>query len=159
MLGLTALGVFHTAISLIAMAAGLVLLIRDKAISARNPAGKIYVITTVITCLTGFGIFQHGGFGKPHELGIATLGVLGVAGAAEAGWFGSASAYIETVGYSMTFLFHAIAAVNETATRLPVGAPLVASLDAPEMQKAIAALFAVFLAGAALQVMRLRRRA
>ncbi|TMH72537.1 MAG: hypothetical protein E6H51_11540, partial [Betaproteobacteria bacterium] len=79
MFGLTPLGVIHTAISLIAVAAGLIALIRDKEISPRNMLGKTYVIATVITCLTGFGIFQHGGFGKPHTLGIITLIVLAVA--------------------------------------------------------------------------------
>jgi hypothetical protein len=36
----------------------------------------VYIWTTVLTCLTGFGIFQHGGFGKPHALGVITLLVL-----------------------------------------------------------------------------------
>ncbi len=75
-LGLTPLGIIHTAIGLIAVAAGLVAFFRDKGISSTNPLGKLYVWTTVITCLTGFGIYQHGGFGKPHVLGV--LGVLGV---------------------------------------------------------------------------------
>jgi uncharacterized membrane protein len=157
MVGLTSLGVFHTAISLIAVAAGLIAFVRDKAILSKNLTGKIYIITTLITCLTGFAIFQHGGFGKPHVLGIVTLVVLGVAGAAGAGWFGRASSYVETVSYSMTFLFHMIAAVNETATRVPLGAPLVASREAPELGEAALVLFALFLAGATLQVLRLRR--
>ena len=79
MFGLTQLGVIHTAISLIAVAAGLIAFFRDKEISPRNGVGKIYIIATILTCLTGFGIFQHGGFGKPHMLGIITLIVLGVA--------------------------------------------------------------------------------
>jgi len=79
MFGLTQLGVIHTAISLIAVAAGLIALLRDREISPRNTLGKVYVITTVLVCLTGFGIFQHGGFGKPHVLGIITLIVLGIA--------------------------------------------------------------------------------
>ncbi|TMH47580.1 MAG: hypothetical protein E6H59_03335, partial [Betaproteobacteria bacterium] len=101
MFGLTPLGVIHTAISLIAVAAGLIALIRDKEISPRNMLGKTYVIATVITCLTGFGIFQHGGFGKPHTLGIITLIVLAVAYVA--GYtklYGRLSPYIETVSYS-----------------------------------------------------------
>ena len=40
MFGLTQLGVIHTAISLIAVAAGLIALIRDKEISPRNTLGK-----------------------------------------------------------------------------------------------------------------------
>lgn len=157
MLGLTPLGMFHTAISLIAVAAGLIALIRDKRISPRNMLGKVYVVTTIVTCVTGFGIFQHGGFGKPHALGIITLVVLVVA--AVAGYtnlFGRASRYVETVSYSATFLFHVIPGITETSTRLPLGAPLVASAEAPELQVATAVLFVAFLIGATLQVLRLR---
>src|SRR5882672_954021 len=101
MFGLTPLGVIHTAISLIAVAAGFIALIRDKEISPRNGIGKIYVIATVLTCLTALGIFQHGGFGKPHALAIITLVVLGVAlVAGRSTLFGRASRYVETVGYS-----------------------------------------------------------
>jgi hypothetical protein len=155
--GLTPLGVVHTAISLIAVAAGLIALIRDKEISPRKLIGKIYVITTVLTCLTGFGIFQHGGFGKPHVLGIVTLIVLGVAYVA--GYtklYGWASPYIETVSYSATFLFHMIPGITETTTRLPLGAPLLPNADAPALQVASGVLFVLFLIGATLQVLRLR---
>ena len=44
-------------------------------ISLRSPVGRIYVIAMVLTCATGFFIFHHGGFGKPHVLGIVTLAV------------------------------------------------------------------------------------
>ena len=50
MFGLTQLGVIHTAISLIAVSAGLIALFRDKEISPRNGVGKIYIIATVLTC-------------------------------------------------------------------------------------------------------------
>ena len=159
MLGLTPLGTIHTAISLIAVAAGLIALIGDKEISPRNLVGKIYVITTILTCLTGFGIFQHGGFGKPHALGIITLVVLGVA--AVAGYtrlYGRASPYIETVSYSATFLFHMIPGITETTTRLPLGAPLLPDADAPALKTATAVLVVVFLIGAAFQVRRIRAR-
>ena len=159
MFGLTPLGVIHTAISLIAVAAGLIALIRDKEISPRNMLGKTYVIATVITCLTGFGIFQHGGFGKPHTLGIITLIVLAVAYVA--GYtklYGRLSPYIETVSYSATFLFHLIPGITETTTRLPLGAPLLPNADAPVLQAAAAVMGVVFLIGATLQVRRLRAR-
>src|SRR5438309_7226688 len=159
MFGLTPLCVIHTAISLIAVAAGLIALVRDKEISPRNALGKVYVITTVLTCLTAFGIFQHGGFGKPHALGIVTLIVLGVAYVA--GYtklYGWASPYVETVSYSATFLFHMIPGITETTTRLPLGAPLLPSADAPALQAATAVMGVAFLIGAALQVRRLRAR-
>ena len=159
MAGLTTLGMVHTAISLIAVAAGLIALVRDQEISPRNRLGQVYVIMTVLTCLKGFGIFQHGGFGKPHVLGVVTLVVLVVA--AVAGYtrlYGRASPYVETVSYSATFFFHWIPGITETSTRLPLGAPLVANAEAPELQAAAGALFVVFLIGATLQVLRLRTR-
>ncbi len=157
MFGLTPLGTFHTAISLIALGAGLVALVRDKQISSRNLVGKIYVVTTVITCLTAFGIFQHGGFGKAHVLAIITLVVLGVAWVAGTSRvFGRASRYVETISYSATFLFHMIPAITEASTRLPPAAPLVADADAPALQAATGVLFIAFLIGATLQVLRLR---
>ncbi len=153
MFGLTQLGVFHTAVSLIAVGAGVIALLRDRKITSKNTLGKVYVIATVITCLTGFGIFQHGGFGKAHVLGIITLVVLGVAWLAEyTSTFGRASPYVATVSYSATFLFHMIPAITETTTRLPPGAPLLPNADAPALQAATGVLFVLFLIGATLQV-------
>jgi hypothetical protein len=115
------------------------------------------VVTTIVTCVTAFGIFQHGGFGKPHVLGIVTLVVLGVAAVAgNSSLFGRASRYVETVSYSATFFFHLIPTITETSTRLPPGAPLVANADAPALQVATGVLFVAFLIGATLQVRRLR---
>ncbi len=85
MLGLTTLGIIHTGISLIAVAAGIVAFVREKEITSRNGVGKLYIWTTVLTCLTGFPIMQHGGFGKPHSLGVITLFVLAVAAVAGKG--------------------------------------------------------------------------
>src|SRR5262245_5172362 len=157
MLGLTNLGIIHTAISLVAVGAGIVALVRDKEITARNGIGRLYIWTTVLTCLTGFPIMQHGGFGKPHATGVITLVTLVVAWQAGRGkWFGRASRYVEVVSYSATFLFHLIPALVETTTRLPIGAPLIADRDGPEIQKATGVLLLLFLLGATLQVRRLR---
>lgn len=156
--GLTPLGIVHTAISLVAVVAGLIALLRYLEISPATRAGRIYVVATVLTCLTGFGIFQHGGFGKPHVLGIVTLVVLALAALAGR-WrlFGRLSAYVAVVSYSLTFFFHMIPGVTETATRLPLGAPWVSDPDtSAALQRIISALFVVFLAGAVLQVLRLR---
>jgi uncharacterized membrane protein len=157
MFGLTSLGVIHTAISLVAVAAGLIALLRDKQITSGNRLGQVYFVTTLLTAVTGFGIFQHGGFGKPHALGILTLLVLVVIMVAyRTQFYGRWSRVVEVVGYSATFLFHMIPAVTETTTRLPLGAPLLASAEAPALQVATAMMGLLFLIGAYFQVRRLR---
>ncbi|MBI1768395.1 MAG: hypothetical protein HY015_08350 [Bacteroidetes bacterium] len=156
MFGLTPLGIFHTLISLVAVVTGIVALTRDGKISWENAVGKTYVITTIITCLTGFGIFQHGGFGKPHALGVITLVVFGfIYLAQQRSFFGRFSPYVVTVGFSMTFLFNMIPGIIETATRLPLDSPLASSPEDPNIQMAIAICFVLFLIGATIQVRKL----
>jgi hypothetical protein len=158
MFGLTSLGIIHTAISLIAVGAGVACFIQDRRIGPGTRMGRIYIAFTVLTCLTGFGIFQHGGFGKPHALGIVTLGTLVLAAIAGRGlFFRQAAPYVETVAYSATFFFHLIPALTETSTRLPLGAPLVQSPDDPALQAATGICLLLFLAGAAWQVRSMRR--
>jgi uncharacterized membrane protein len=158
MLGLTPLGIIHTAISLVALASGLIALIRYQEIPAKNFIGKLYIWTTIVTCLSGFPIMQHGGFGAPHALGVITLVVLVIATVAgKTMVFGRASRYVETISYSATFLFHWIPTITETTTRLPLGAPLVADRNGPELQAATGVLFLLFVMGATLQVLRLRK--
>lgn len=156
MQSLTPLGIVHTAISLVALAAGTLALVRDREISPRRAVGKVYLWSTVLVCLTGFPIVQHGGFGKPHVLGVITLVVLAVAGVAGRGQFGRVSRYIEAVGYSATFFFHWIPTLVETTTRLPVGSPWITDRDGPELQAATGVLLVLFLLGATLQVRRMR---
>jgi uncharacterized membrane protein len=157
MSGLTNLGIIHTAISLVALAAGAVSLARYKEISAESFIGKLYIWTTVITCLTGFPIVQHGGFGAPHALGVLTLVVLVIAATArKTNVFGGISRYVETIGYSATFFFHWIPTIVETSTRLPLGSPLVTDREGPEIQVAIGIVFLLFLIGVALQVRHMR---
>ena len=155
MLGITPFGMVHTVISLVAVAAGVVALVRYGEINSRIRSGRIYLIMTILTCLTGFFIFQHGGFGKPHALGILTLLVMAIALSAERGnWFGRLSAYVSVVGYSMTLFFHMIPAITETATRVPPSRPLAAGPEAQVVQASVGLAFLVFLIIAALQVRR-----
>ena len=158
MFGLTTLGTAHTAISLVALAAGFISFGRHRRIVPDSTSGRVYLWATVLTCVTGFGIFQHGGFGPPHALGILTLLVLALAIVARrTTLFGAASPYVETVSYSLSFFFHFIPGTTETFTRFPFGAPLFSSPEDPNLQKVVGALFLVFLVGAVLQVRAIRR--
>lgn len=157
MFGLTSLGLIHTAISLVALGAGAAALVREKEITPRTRLGQLYLWTTVVTCLTGFGIFRHGSFGAPHALGVLTLLVLGGAVVAErTGLFGRAAVYVSTLSYSLTYFFHFIPGVTETFTRLPAARPLFSSPEDPALQPVIGVVFLLFLVGATLQVLRLR---
>ena len=160
MFGLTSLGIVHTAISLVAVAAGAISLIRQKEITWNNSIGKTYVITTILTCLTGFGIFQHGGFGKPHALGIITLLVLGLIYLAQKANqpLGKLSPYIEKIAYSMTFFFHLVPAITETTTRLPLDNPIASSPDDPLITTSIGICFLLFIVGATLQGIALKNK-
>ncbi len=118
----------------------------------------VFVAGTILSCLTGFGIFQHGGFGNPHILAIVTLLVLGIALAAEHTMsFGGFSRYVETVSYSLALFLHFIPGTVETLVRLPVGAPYLSHPDDPKAQPIVAVFFVIFLVGATLQTLRLRR--
>ena len=156
-LGLTPLGMFHTLISLIAVASGTIALLRDRQLVATNRVGRVFMIATAVTCFTGFFIFQHGGFGKPHALGVITLVVMAVAYfAGTTPIFGGASRYLEKVGLSLVYFFHWIPGITETLTRLPHKAPLASSPDAPAVQIPVGIAFVVFLVLAVLQVRKLR---
>ena len=71
---------------------------------------------------------------------------------------GRASAYVETLSYSITLVFHMIPAITETSTRLPLGAPLLPNADAPELKVATGVLLLIYIVGAAFQVRRIRAR-
>jgi len=156
MLGLSPLGAAHTAISLVALAAGIAALLRSGAIAWNSGAGKVYVWATVLTCLTAFGIFNRGGFNEAHGLAVMTLIVIGVAWAGAGGKFGARSGAVETVALSLTFYFHLIPGITETSLRLPLGAPLASSPQDPWLKATAGILFLGFLLVAWLQVRRRR---
>src|SRR5256885_5143240 len=72
--------------------------------------------------------------------------------------FGAASANVERVSYSATVFFHLIPGITETSTRLPPGAPLVASPEAPELAAAGRVLLVLFVIRAVLQVRHFRSK-
>jgi tellurite resistance protein len=85
------------------------------------------------------------------------LAVLAVAAAANKfKVFGQASAQVGTICYSASVFLLMIPTVTEPLTRLPPGAPLVATPEAPIFPFVYATLFVVFLTGVNLQVRRMR---
>ncbi|NNG22001.1 hypothetical protein [Telluria aromaticivorans] len=154
---LTTIGIAHTAISLVALGAGIRAFIRYKEISPTTRAGTLYIVATVLTCLTSFFIFNHGGVNEAHALGVLTLLVLaGAAIASRKRWFGRYNHRAVALAYSLTFFFHMIPGFTETGTRFPTGNPLYSSREDPALVMTIGVVFAIFVIGAILQLRHLR---
>src|SRR5262249_44546316 len=138
---------------------GFILIVRDRSISPSARLGPTYLFATLLTAATALGIFRHGGFGPPHALAILTLAALAAGWAASyLGVFGGASADGEGLCSWATYLFHLVPGFTETLTRLPAGAPIAASDQAPILQAIDAVLLALFLAWVAWQFWQLRAR-
>jgi uncharacterized membrane protein len=117
-MGLSPLGIVHTLISLVAVASGIVALVRYKRIDPATTVAKLYIVTTLLTALTAFGLHRHG-FGPGHVLAILTLVVIGIAMLAQrTTLFGASWRGVQTFCYSITLLFHAIPAVTGIAVTL-----------------------------------------
>lgn len=150
---LTPLGLFHTLVSIACVGLAFVALYADHGITPHTSIGFAYLASLWITTLTGFPIFRRGKIGPPHVLGVIvviTLVVAALAGATSV--FGRFSLQVETVSYSLTVLLLMIPTLTETLTRVPPGAPWVASPDAPVFRGIYSVLFVLFLIGVTLQL-------
>jgi uncharacterized membrane protein len=147
------LGWFHTAMGVIAILSGAVALWKYKEITLQTRSGQIYLVTTFITAATALGIFQHGAFGPGHLLAIMTLGALALGTiAGSTNLFGRFGRYLRALSYSATLLFHSIPAVTDGLLRLPVGDPVISSLEDPLLRGSYLALLVLFLIGITLQM-------
>jgi uncharacterized membrane protein len=151
------LGIIHTVISVIALLGGMVALARYRELTLRNLEGRVYLVGTLLTAVTAFGIFAHGHPTAGHYLAVLTIVALAVGYIASRGTFGTVSRAVQAASYSLTVLFQLIPGFTETLTRLPIGAPLVSSPEAPIFQKIFPALFIAYLIGIFLQIRFLRR--
>jgi len=147
------LGWFHTAMGIIALISGGFTLARFKEISPQTRSGQIYLATTLITAGTALAIFQRGEFGPAHALAVMTLLALVVGTvAATTRLFGKISRYVQAVSYSSTLLFHCIPAVTDGLMRLPVGDPVLTSIEDPILKMCYLVLLVLFLVGVSLQL-------
>jgi uncharacterized membrane protein len=147
------LGWLHTVMGIIALISGVVALVKYKEITPQTRSGQIYLVTTLITAGTALAIFQHGAFGPAHGLAVMTLAALAVGTVASTtNLFGKLSRYVRAVSYSATLLFHSIPAVTDSLMRLPVGDPVLTSIEDPVLKMCYAVLLFLFLVGVSLQL-------
>jgi len=150
---ITPLGWFHTVMGIIALLSGGFALARYREITPNTRSGRIYLATTLITAVTALAIYQHGGFGPAHGLAVMTLAALaGRTVASMTNLFGSISRYVRAVSYSATLLFHCVPAVTDGLMRLPVGDPIVTSIEDPILRTSYLVLLVLFLVGVSLQL-------
>lgn len=153
------LGWFHTVVGAIALLSGSVTLYRYREINLQTRPGQIYLVATLITAGTALAIFQRGAFGPGHALAVMTLLALAVGAVASVTqWFGNLSRYVRAISFSATLLFHCIPAVTDGLLRLPIGNPVLASIDDPVLKMCYAVLLLLYLIGVGLQLLSIHRQ-
>lgn len=154
------IGWFHTVMGVTALVSGAIALIRYKEIGLASRAGQIYLAATLVTAATALVIFQHGTFGPGHALAILTLLALAVGFVAEkTPLFGKLSRYVQAISYSATLLFHSIPAITDGLLRLPVGDPVLSSIEDPALKVGYLVLLVLYIVGVSLQIRWIRRQA
>ncbi len=150
---MSAFGLFHTAVSLLAVPLGLFAFVRDGKIDPKNQVGKFYLAAMLIGSLTAFGFILTKGLNPAQALTVATL-VLLFAGnfAGRAKWLGRAAAYLETVSLSASYLLLMVFTTTETLTRLPADHPFAAGPDSPELMPVRLVLLVAFVLGLGYQL-------
>ncbi|MDP9077443.1 MAG: hypothetical protein M3O71_08485 [Bacteroidota bacterium] len=156
---LSILGIIHTAISILAIFAALYALFIDGKISPANNCGKLYILLTAITCISGFPImrFEHPTAG--HTLGIVILLILPIAYLITSLKFlGKSAIYLQVFLMSLTLFLSCIPAVVETLTRLPISGPIASGPNDPIIQKGLLTLVILFTVGVIYQFVKLWSR-
>jgi len=144
---------------IIALSSGVFTLTKFKEISLQTRSGQIYLVTTLITAGTALAIFQRGEFGPGHALAVMTMVALVVGTvAATMKPFGKLSRHVQAVSYSATLLFHCIPAVTDGLLRLPVGDPVLTSIEDPTLKICYLGLLVLFLIGISLQLRWIQRQ-
>jgi len=129
---ITLLGWFHTICGILSIIIVLYVLFQHKLISIKQNLSKLYLLLTFITAFSSLLIYNQGGFGIAHILGVLTLLAVVVGIFVEKtlmlGWM---SKYFYTLCYTSTFLFHMIPAITDGLRRLPVNDPVAKSFSDP----------------------------
>jgi hypothetical protein len=154
---LSTLGIIHTAISVLALIIAIVALFRYGKIDPATGSGKLYILLTVLTCITGFPIMKTGHFTPGHYLAIIILILLPLGIYVRSlRIFGKLADYVQVIFLSTTVFLSCVPAIVETFTRLPISHPLAEDANAPIIQKGLSALVLVYLVGVIYQLVKLR---
>lgn len=149
------LGWVHTLASLPAIPLALYMFIRYGRIIPQSAAGGTYLVAMTIGAVSAYPIANVW-----FSYVIATLTLLALAvgyGISLLNTTGLALKCIETSSLSFSTFLLMLPTITEIFLRLPEGAPLARSLDAPVLLYAQAALLVIFLLGLTAQLILLLR--
>lgn len=156
---LSILGIFHTAVSILALLAAIAALFSDGKINPNNTWGKVYIALTIITCVTAFPIMKTGHATAAHFVGLLILVLLPIGiYAKQLRVFGKLANYVQVVVLSTTIFFSCIPAIVETLTRVPISHPVANGPNDPIIQMGLNILVVLFLAGVVYQVLKMRAK-
>lgn len=157
-MALSNLGIFHTAIGVIAIIAAVTSYVKNGKIDLRQLSGKIYFYLTVVTSLTALGLSKLGGFNAGHVFALFIVVLVAVAFYLHNRKQGNNRArLIENFLLSFSFFLSLVPTVNETFTRVPVGNPLAQAPTDAIIAQTLLALFVVFVIGSVYQF-RMQRK-
>jgi len=157
-MGLSSLGIFHTAIGVIAIVAAVIDFIRKGRIDQSQFTGKIYFYFTLIASLTALGLSKHGGFNPGHIFAIFIVLLILVAYFLHSKKKGNNKArFFENFLLSFSFFLSLIPTVNETFTRIPLGHPLAKAPTDPIIAQTLLVLFMLFVAGSVFQFIKQKK--
>ncbi|WP_214071741.1 hypothetical protein [Mucilaginibacter sp. dw_454] len=154
---LSLLGIIHTAISVLALFAAAYSLFADGEIIPTNSRGRLYILLTVITCLTSLPIMKTGHFTGAHSVAVVIL-VLLIFGTYVKAMriFGKFADYLQAIVMSASLFLSCIPAVVETLTRLPISHPIASGPNDLPIQKGLGILTLCFFAGIIYQIIKIK---
>lgn len=155
---LSALGIIHTAISILAIVAGIIALVRSGKINMATSPGRAYIWLTALTCITGFPIMKLGHPTAGHYLGIIILALIAVGlSAKRIPGLKKGADYIQVIAISTTLFLSMIPATVETLTRVPISKPIAGSPDDPLIPKFLLIFVLIYIVGVTYQLFKLRK--
>ena len=152
------LGIIHTAISILAIIAGVIALVRYGKINMTSSPGRAYIWLTILTCITAFPIMKLGHPTAGHYLGIIILGLISVGlYAPKVSSLKKVADYIQVIAISTTLFLSMIPTTVETLTRVPIGKPIASSPADPLITKVLLVFVVLYIAGVTYQLLKLRK--
>jgi len=132
----------HALISIVALLAGLLLMLDEAAGRSRPRVDLVFLVAAIVTSVSGFG-FPYARFLPSHALGVLSLIALAAALAARRRGTHWRTVYITAVAVSVYFL--AFVSLVQAFLKLPPLHALAPTQDSPAFIAAQVALLAAFI--------------